>query len=57
MPGFLPPRFALGGDLRNTLKTKGYQFEHSFGHGQRFLSQTLLSLNSLLFCSTPCWSS
>jgi hypothetical protein len=33
----------------NTLKTKGYHFEHNFGHGQQYLSQTLLSLNVIAF--------
>jgi hypothetical protein len=33
----------------NTLKTKGYHFEHNFGHGEKHLSETLLSLNLLAF--------
>jgi hypothetical protein len=33
----------------NTLKTKGYHFEHNFGHGKRSLSRALLSLNILAF--------
>ena len=33
----------------NTLKTKGYHFEHNFGHGQQYLSQTLLSPNVIAF--------
>lgn len=31
------------------LKTKGYHLEHNFGHGQLYLSATLLSLNLLAF--------
>ena len=31
------------------LKTKGYHFEHNFGHGKTYLSATLLSLNLLAF--------
>ena len=31
------------------LKTKGYNLEHNFGHGQKYLSATLLSLNLLAF--------
>ena len=33
----------------NTLKTKGYHFEHNFGHGKKYLAQTLLSFNILAF--------
>ena len=33
----------------NTLKTKGYNLEHNFGHGQKNLSKTLCSLNILSF--------
>ena len=33
----------------NVLKTKGYHLEHNFGHGQQFLSATLLTLNLLAF--------
>jgi hypothetical protein len=33
----------------NILKTKGYHLEHNFGHGQQFLSATLVSLNILAF--------
>jgi hypothetical protein len=33
----------------NTLKTKGYHFEHNFGYGERHLSETLLSLNIIAF--------
>jgi len=32
-----------------TLKTKGYHLEHSFGHGEKHLSNFLLSLNLLSF--------
>ncbi len=31
------------------LKTKGYHLEHNFGHGQQYLSATMLSLNLLAF--------
>jgi hypothetical protein len=31
------------------LKKRGYHLEHNFGHGQRFLSQILLTLNLLAF--------
>jgi hypothetical protein len=33
----------------NTLKTKGYNLEHNFGHGKKNLSNLLLSLNLLAF--------
>lgn len=42
-------RWKIENEDFNTLKTKGYHFEHNFGHGKRFLSQTLLSLNILAF--------
>ena len=31
------------------MKTKGYHFEHNFGHGKKHLSATLLTLNLLAF--------
>jgi len=42
-------RWKIENENNNTLKTKGYHFEHSFGHGQNHLSSTLLSLNLLAF--------
>ncbi len=33
----------------NTLKTKGYNLEHNFGHGKEHLSETLATLNILAF--------
>ncbi len=33
----------------NTLKTKGYHFEHNFGHGQQFLSSLLATLILLAY--------
>jgi len=42
-------RWKIENEDFNTLKTKGYHFEHNFGHGKQFLSQTLLSLNMLAF--------
>ena len=42
-------RWKIENEDINTLKTKGYHFEHSFGHGQTHLSCTLLSLNLLAF--------
>ena len=42
-------RWKIENENTNTLKTKGYHFEHSFGHGQKYLSCTLLSLNLLAF--------
>ena len=31
-------RWKIENENNNTLKTKGYHFEHNFGHGQQFLS-------------------
>jgi len=42
-------RWKIENEDINTLKTKGYHFEHNFGHGERYLSETLLSLNILAF--------
>ena len=42
-------RWKIENEDFNTLKTKGYHFEHNFGHGKLYLSQTLLSLNILAF--------
>jgi hypothetical protein len=33
----------------NILKTKGYNFEHNFGHGKKHLSSLLMTLNVLAF--------
>jgi hypothetical protein len=42
-------RWKIENENNNTLKTKGYHFEHNFGHGTRYLSETLLTLNLLAF--------
>jgi hypothetical protein len=42
-------RWKIENEDINTLKTKGYHFEHNFGHGKSFLAQTLLSLNIIAF--------
>lgn len=42
-------RWKIENENNNTLKTKGYNFEHNFGHGKEHLSQTLLTLNILSF--------
>jgi len=42
-------RWKIENENNNTLKTKGYHFEHSFGHGEQHLSETLLTLNLLAF--------
>ena len=42
-------RWKIENENNNTLKTKGYHFEHNFGHGEEHLSETLLSLNLLSF--------
>jgi hypothetical protein len=33
----------------NILKTKGYHLEHNYGHGDKFLSSTMVTLNLLAF--------
>jgi len=44
-------RWKVENENNNTLKTKGYNLEHNFGHGKKYLSSFLASLNilSLLF--------
>ena len=42
-------RWKIENENNNTLKTKGYQFEHNFGHGQQFLSALLATLILLAY--------
>ena len=44
-------RWKVENENNNTLKTKGYNLEHNFGHGKQHLSSLLAALNilSLLF--------
>jgi hypothetical protein len=44
-------RWKVENENNNTLKTKGYNLEHNFGHGKQHLSSFLATLNilSLLF--------
>jgi hypothetical protein len=42
-------RWKTENENHNVLKTKGYHLEHNFGHGQRHLASTLLTLNLLAF--------
>ena len=42
-------RWKVENENNNTLKTKGYNLEHNFGHGEQFLSNTLATLNILTF--------
>lgn len=42
-------RWKIENENNNTLKTKGYNLEHNFGHGNENLSKTLCSLNILAF--------
>ncbi|MCK5876222.1 MAG: ISNCY family transposase, partial [Candidatus Marithrix sp.] len=46
-------RWKIENENNNTLKTKGYNFKHNFGHGKQYLSALLASLNILAFlCHT-----
>jgi hypothetical protein len=48
-------RWKIENEAFNTLKTKGYNLEHNFGHGQQHLSSVLATLNLLAFaCHTVC---
>lgn len=42
-------RWKIENENNNTLKTKGYHFEHNYGHGQQYLSSLLASLIILAF--------
>lgn len=42
-------RWKIENENNNTLKTKGYHFEHNFGHGQQFLSALLATLILLAY--------
>jgi hypothetical protein len=42
-------RWKIENEDINNLKTKGYHFEHNFGHGREYLAQLLLALNVLAF--------
>jgi hypothetical protein len=42
-------RWKIENENNNTLKTKGYNLEHNFGHGGQYLSQTLFTMNLLAF--------
>jgi hypothetical protein len=42
-------RWKIENENNNTLKTKGYNFEHNFGHGEQTLSLVLLTLILLSF--------
>lgn len=48
-------RWKIENEAFNTLKTRGYNLEHNFGHGQQHLSSVLATLNLLAFaCHTVC---
>jgi hypothetical protein len=51
-------RWKIANENNNVLKTKGYHLEHNFGHGTRYLSACMLSLNllALLFHTVLEWS-
>ena len=42
-------RWKIENEGFNVMKNHGYEFEHNFGHGQRFLAMMLASLNLLAF--------
>ena len=42
-------RWKIENEHNNTLKTKGYNLEHNFGHGEENLSNLLLTFNLLAF--------
>jgi hypothetical protein len=42
-------RWKIENEGFNVMKNHGYEFEHNFGHGQRYLAMMLASLNLLAF--------
>lgn len=42
-------RWKIENENNNTLKTKGYHFEHNYGHGQQYLSAVLTTLILLAY--------
>ena len=42
-------RWKIENENNNTLKTKGYHFEHNFGHGKKYLANVLATMNLLAF--------
>lgn len=42
-------RWKIENENNNTLKTKGYYFEHNYGHGKKYLSSLLMSLILIAF--------
>jgi hypothetical protein len=47
-------RWKIKNESFNVLKNHGYELEHNFGHGQKFLAMTLAALNLLAFGWPPC---
>ena len=49
-------RWKIENENNNTLKTKGYHFEHNYGPGQRHLSSCWRRLSCSPICCITCWS-
>src|ERR1019366_4528937 len=48
-------RWKIENENNNTLKTKGYHFEHNFGHGKQHLSNLLATMILLAFLMHTCF--
>ena len=42
-------RWKIENEGFNVMKNHGYEFEHNFGHGEKFLAMTLAAMNLLAF--------
>src|SRR5664280_2835403 len=42
-------RWKIENESFNVMKNHGYELEHNFGHGKRFLAMTMAALNLLAF--------
>lgn len=48
-------RWKIENENNNTLKTKGYHFEHNFGHGKKHLANLLATMILLAFLMHTCF--
>jgi hypothetical protein len=47
-------RWKIENEVHNTLKNQGYEFEHNFGHGNKYLNQVFAHLMLLAFMVDQC---
>lgn len=47
-------RWKIENEVFNTLKNQGYEFEHNFGHGKKYLNQVFTNIMMLAFLIDQC---